>query len=285
MNKTGLKYCFYMIIGLLFTTLNGTYAQRPTKGYSINASGNTLLTRYVNLDPNYYRENVESGSYAEWLLNRELYEVGYNTHLYSGEEKWNKCQVGVLKYDLIGQDLQQCADAVIRLRSEFLYEKKMYDKIHYNFTSGFRCDYKKWATGNRVHFNDKKVAFWQKDAGTNYDYATFKKYLKLVFTYAGTKSLSKEMKSIPVEDVQPGDVIMHGGNPGHVVTVMDVLKSKDGKKIKIMLSQSYMPAQEIEILMDAAGSPWITIDLSDDDKPIITPEYTFSKNEFMRWND
>lgn len=253
--------------------------------YKIVAKGNTILTRYVNNDTSYYREPVEKGSYAEWLLNRELYPVGYNTHLYDGSVKANKCQVGVLKYDFIGKDLQQCADAAIRLRAEYLYEKEQYDKIHFKFTSGFRCDYKKWRMGFRVKFDTKSKATWVRSADLSYDYASFKEYLKLVFTYAGTYSLSKELVPVSIEDVKPGDVLIKGGMPGHVVTVMDVLKSKDNKTVKMMFSQSYMPAQEIEILKNADGSPWFTIDLKNDNAMIYTPEYVFYKNQFMRWAD
>ncbi|MBR0503440.1 MAG: hypothetical protein IJJ77_09390 [Paludibacteraceae bacterium] len=261
------------------------YTEESQADYKIDAKGNTILTRYINQDPNYYRPEVEKGSYAEWLLSRELYPVGYKTHLYDGSVKSHECQVGVLKYDLIGQDLQQCADAAMRLRAEYLYENNQYDKIHFKFTSGFRCDYKKWRMGFRVKFDTKSQASWVRTAGLSYDYDSFKNYLKLVFTYAGTYSLSKEMIPVSIEDVKPGDLLINGGMPGHAVTVMDVLKSKDNKTVKMMFSQSYMPAQEIEILMNGDGSPWFTIDLSNKDGMIYTPEYTFKKTLFMRWKD
>lgn len=261
------------------------YTEESQADYKIDAKGNTILTRYINQDPNYYRPEVEKGSYAEWLLSRELYPVGYKTHLYDGSVKSHECQVGVLKYDLIGQDLQQCADAAMRLRAEYLYENNQYDKIHFKFTSGFRCDYKKWRMGFRVKFDTKSQASWVRTAGLSYDYDSFKNYLKLVFTYAGTYSLSKEMMPVSIEDVKPGDLLINGGMPGHAVTVMDVLKSKDNKTVKMMFSQSYMPAQEIEILVNGDGSPWFTIDLSNKDGMIYTPEYTFKKTQFMRWKD
>ncbi len=261
------------------------HTEESQADYKIDAKGNTILTRYINQDPNYYRPEVEKGSYAEWLLSRELYPVGYKTHLYDGSVKSHECQVGVLKYDLIGQDLQQCADAAMRLRAEYLYESNQYDKIHFKFTSGFRCDYKKWRMGFRVKFDTKSQASWVRTAGLSYDYDSFRNYLKLVFTYAGTYSLSKEMIPVSIEDVKPGDLLINGGMPGHAVTVMDVLKSKDNKTVKMMFSQSYMPAQEIEILVNEDGSPWFTIDLSNKDGMIYTPEYTFKKTQFMRWRD
>lgn len=255
--------------------------------FSIRKDSNTVASRYQNLDSRFRRPEPAKDSYAAWLLNLGLHEYGYLTHLYDGREKSYHCQVGVLNVDLIGKDLQQCADAAIRLRADYLYQTKQYSKIHFNFTSGFRCDYQKWASGNRVHFGQNWAAYWRKDANEDFGYATFRKYLNTVFNYAGSLSLSKEMAKVPASDVRPGDLLVAGGSPGHVVTVMDVLRSADGKQLRLMLSQSYMPAQEIEILrnFDEGGSPWFTIDLSDDDEMIRTPEWNFTERDFMRWKD
>jgi hypothetical protein len=46
------------------------------------------------------------------------------------------------------KDLHQCADAVMRLRAEYLWNEERYDKIHFNFTNGFRVDYTKWIEGS-----------------------------------------------------------------------------------------------------------------------------------------
>lgn len=252
--------------------------------FSICKDSNTVVSRYQNLDTRFQRMQPAKGSYAAWLLNLGLYDYGYPTHLFDGREKSYHCQVGVLKFDFIGKDLQQCADAAIRLRAEYLYQTKQYAKIHFNFTSGFRCDYSKWASGYRVHFGKNWSAYWQKDAKEDYSYANFRKYLNTVFNYAGSLSLSKEMVKVPASDVRPGDLLVAGGSPGHVITVMDVLRSADGKRLRLMFSQSYMPAQEIEILRnyEEAGSPWFTVDLSDNDEVIRTPEWNFTENNFMR---
>lgn len=58
--------------------------------------------------------------------------------------------------------------------------------------------------------------------GKDYSYKTFRNYLNMVFTYAGTASLSKELLTIPYMSLQPGDVFIKGGSPGHAVIVVDV---------------------------------------------------------------
>ena len=58
--------------------------------------------------------------------------------------------LAVIDMDIGERDLQQCADAVIRLRAEYLYGTGQYDKIHFNFTSGFNAQYIKWMQGSRI---------------------------------------------------------------------------------------------------------------------------------------
>ena len=107
--------------------------------------------------------------------------------------------------------------------------------------------------------------------------------MDLVFTYCGTYSLSKQLK--PVNDsksLHTGDIFVYGGFPGHAVTVMAVAKNETGKKI-FLLSQGYMPAQDIHILknyIDQSLSPWY--DLSSL-YPLYTPEWEFEKGSLKRW--
>lgn len=44
----------------------------------------------------------------------------------------------------------------------------------------------------------------------------------MVFMYAGTASLSKELRTVPYTSLQAGDVFIKGGSPGHAVIVVDV---------------------------------------------------------------
>ena len=102
--------------------------------------------------------------------------------------------------------------------------------------------------------------------------------------YAGTLSLSKELEDIEIEDMEIGDIFIKGGSPGHAVIVIDMAVNKEtGEKI-YMLAQSYMPAQDIQVLCNGNNkelSPWYRLN---NDEIINTPEWTFHINQLKRFS-
>ncbi len=178
--------------------------------------------------------------------------------------------------------MQQCADAVIRLRAEYLYAQKRFPDIHFNLTNGFRVDYIKWAEGYRLKISGNNTS-WYKAVEEDYSYKNFKAYLEIVFSYAGTLSLSKELNQVPLDSIQVGDVFIKGGSPGHAIIIVDMAINKANHKRLFMIAQSYMPAQSIHLLVnqqDKNLSPWY--DLSQTDK-LYSPEWTFEKSDLKRF--
>lgn len=233
----------------------------------------------------YVREACGQSSFTAYLRQLPLLPKGSKVLLYNGKEKGNQAAAfAVVDMEIGHRDLQQCADAVIRLRAEYLWSQKRYDEIQFNFTSGFKAEYKKWADGNRIKVNGN-VAQWYISGGSDYSYQTFCKYLDIVFMYAGTASLSKELVSVPYTSLQPGDVFIKGGSPGHAVIVVDVaIYPQTGKKV-FLLAQSYMPAQQIHILVNPANrglSPWYELSDNDEGK-LYTPEWVFEKKDLKRF--
>ncbi|MFN0202533.1 MAG: DUF4846 domain-containing protein [Bacteroidia bacterium] len=225
----------------------------------INPRGSDVQNRFV-LPEGFSRIAVPDNSFAAFLRTVKLKPHGTKAYLYTGELKQPETvYAAVLDYDKGTKDLQQCADAVMRLRGEYFYAQKQYENIHFNFTNGFRCDFTKYAEGNRIVVNGNKVS-WVKKAKADYSYASFRQYMDLVFNYAGTLSLEKELKKVDSwEKIQGGDVVIFGGSPGHCVIVMDVCQNaKTGEK-RFLIAQSWMPAQDIHVLKNldnAPISPW-----------------------------
>lgn len=106
-----------------------------------------------------------------------------------------------------------------------------------------------------------------------------------IYTYANTGSLLNELQSVDLSEIQIGDVFIQKGSPyGHAVTVVDMAENQEtGEKI-FMIAQSYMPAQDIHILLNFNNeklSPWYSVDFGEN---LYTPEWTFTKNDLRRFN-
>ena len=225
----------------------------------------------------------EADSYGTYLRNLPLKRPGSPVMLYNGVEKgYQDGAYAIIDMEIGNKDLQQCADAVMRLRAEYLWHSQQYDKIHFNFTSGFKADYIKWAQGYRTKVSGNNVS-WYKGADEDYSYATFRKYMDEVFMYAGTASLSKELIPVAPSDIRVGDIFIIGGHPGHAMVIVDVAADKYGNKA-ILVAQSYMPAQSIHIvtnLNNQQRSPWYII--NSNTKYVSFPEFHFNINQIKRF--
>lgn len=247
-------------------------------------SAQTIAER-ITPPEGYVRTEVTAHSFAAYLRRLPLLPEGSKVLLYNGQTKGNQLAAhAVVDLDIGKRDLQQCADAVIRLRAEYLYGQKQYSAIHFNFTNGFNAEYTKWAKGNRIRVNGNTVS-WYPSKGEDYSYKTFRSYLDMVFSYAGTASLSRELAPADYTDMQIGDVFIQGGHPGHAVIVVDMAVHPKTKKKVFLLAQSYMPAQHIHILtnpVDWKQSPWYELADPDEGK-VYTPEWIFNKKDLKRF--
>lgn len=258
---------------------------RPIKEETnfVNIEGTTIEDRYQTLE-GYNRVEVELNSFGEFLRNQKLKPYGEKVLYYNGREKKKKdVYDSVIDVEIGDRDLHQCADAIMLLRGEYLYSIGKYEDISFNFVSGFKAEYKKWMAGYRIKVEDNNVSYYKGTEPSN-TYENFRKYMDMVMAYSSTLSLEKELESIDVEDMEIGDVFIIGGSPGHAVIVMDMAINDKGEKTFI-LAQSYMPAQQTQILinpMDKSISPWYSLK---DKEKLITPEWTFELDHLKRFVD
>ena len=253
----------------------------------LNETGDTISERFT-LPEGYERAETEpdseEGTFAAYLRDLPLKPHGSKVFHYDGTVKQNtRAYTAVIDMDIGKKDLQQCADAVMRLRGEYLYQSGHFDLIRFHLTNGFLVDYSKWMQGYRVAVEGNETE-WVKKAEASNTYEDFRKYMEFVFIYAGSLSLSQEMKSVLVTDMRIGDVFVQGGTPGHAVLVVDMAVHRETGKKLYMLAQSYMPAQNIQILAnpnDKGLSPWYVLD--DQQEDIRTPEWTFTIRDLKRF--
>ncbi|MDQ2087810.1 DUF4846 domain-containing protein [Herbivorax sp. ANBcel31] len=249
----------------------------------VNVQGGKISERFLPPE-GFERVSVEEGTFEEYLRTLPLKPHGSPVLFYDGREKPRNVHEAVIDMDIGDRNLQQCADAVRRLRAEYLYAKGHYDRIQSTYVNGFIADYATWMEGNRIVVEGNN-AYWVHRAEYSNEYESFRKYLEMVFSYANTVTLEQELKSIDVEDMQIGDVFMKGPLPGHCVIVVDMAKNIETGEKLFMIAQSYMPAQDIHVLKnntDDSISPWYSINFGE---VLSTPEWTFYDDQLMRFDD
>ncbi|MDF1699402.1 MAG: DUF4846 domain-containing protein [Saprospiraceae bacterium] len=249
----------------------------------VDPNKTTIGSRF--LPPNgFSRTEEEAESFASYLRNFSLLPMDAQVHLYNGDLKGNQtAHASILDIDVGNRDLQQCADAVMRLRAEYLFRQERFSDIAFDFTNGWKFEYSKWREGHSLHVSGNKTS-WKPGYTPKTAYRDFRKYLNQVFMYAGTLSLAKELKAKKLNDIRIGDVFIKGGSPGHAVIVVDLAIHENTGDKAFLLAQSYMPAQQIHILNNPnnrSSNPWYF--LSDLDTNLYTPEWTFDINELKEF--
>ena len=203
------------------------------------------------------RVALDAGSYADWLRHLPMEPPGTPVRSYRGDivQSGDAPHVaGVVALDVGTQDLQQCADTILRLRSEYLWHRGVTHPsaraaLAFRFTSGDVSTWLKWARGYRPVIRGPRATF-KKRARPDASRSAFRAYLSNLFRFAGTLSLAREGRRVAVPSrVRAGDFISLGGSPGHAIMVLDVVKNAAGET-RVLLGQSYMPAQSFHVLRD-----------------------------------
>ena len=202
-------------------------------------------------------------SFAAWLRGLPLKPAGAPVLLHTGAPKPRQdVHVAVIDIDVGARDLQQCADAVMRLRAEWQFASGRPGDIAFNDTgAGKPIAFARWAAGERPHMSGRSLS-WSRGAAPDASYASFRRYMDVVFIWAGTYSLERELTPKPVAELAAGDLFIKGGFPGHAVLVADAVENRATGERRFLLVQSFMPAQEMHVLkippMPTArpGIPW-----------------------------
>ncbi len=254
-----MNYLTLSIFYLLFLSCNTHDPEINTRLTKFNQPSIHERIKNIPLPEGFERIALDENSFGEWVRSIRLKKDNH-VYLYNGSLKKNQlAQFAVLDIPVGNKDLQQCADAVMRLRAEFLFDKGRYDEIVFKD-------------------NNNKAYAWQEGKNKK----NFTNYLEKVFACCGTASLEKQLKAVDLQSVQPGCVFIKGGFPGHAMFVADMAVNKKGGKI-YLLAQSYMPAQDIHVVknpMNEELSPWYELDNSGE---IVTPEWRFYSNQLRKF--
>jgi len=240
---------------------------------------NAPMDRFVPPE-GYCRLPCDENSFCMYLRRHSLRENGAPVRFYSGDIRVDATSAAVLDLAIGQKDLHQCADAVIRLKSDYLYHSKNYNAISFDLTNGMSVPYAKWKAGYRIKVEGNNTLWIYKEHLKNAE-NNYWEYLEFIWTYAGTASLDRQLSERSIEKVKIGDILLQGGHPGHSVIVMDIVENAQGQRM-MMLAQSYMPAQDAHILLNPhRDDPWF--DMSETVYQL--PDWTFRSTDYKAFVD
>jgi hypothetical protein len=237
----------------LLSTLLAAYAWA-------HAAGDATLADRFAPPAGAARAPVAADSFGAFLRGLPLLPDGSPVRLYDGTRKARQdVHAAVVDLDVPPRDLQQCADAVMRLWAEYRYDRGLPIVFH---PEPGRARTLAFARGDRRAFD---------------------RWLIGLFAAAGSASLEADLR--PVRGlVAPGDVLIQGGHPGHAVLVLDVAVDERGRRW-LLLGQSYMPAQQFHVLRDpSSGDAWFDAAALSSSSGLVTPEWRpFFVNDVRRF--
>ncbi len=204
------------------------------------------------------RVPLSEGSFGAWLRHLPMLPYGTPVRSYAGErlrDGESSITTGVVALDVGGADLQQCADAVMRLHGEWRWSQGGRDQA-YRAASGTLLDYRRWSQGQRIVAKGASIS-WAATGRATDDHPTFRRFMDAVFAWSNTVALSRMGKHVEYSELRPGDFLVEAGNPGHTVLVLDLARAADGGQW-VLLGQSYMPAQNFHVLKSPDG-PWFPV--------------------------
>lgn len=210
-------------------------------------------------------KNIDS--FGLCLRNFQL-KKNNTVYLYNGQPaKYQSNHIAVLDLSTGNKDLQQCADCIMRLIAEYYFYKNEFDKIAFKGSDGKIFSFKEYADAHKK----------------NYSHELLLKFMELVFSYCGTYTVAAISKPINIQDIMPGDILVHAGSPGHAMIVMDVAENKKGERI-FLLAQGFMPAQDMHIVINPIAETFTPWYFAQNNANITTPGWTFNSAEIKRLN-
>lgn len=225
---------------------------------------------------------LAAGGFPAWLRRLPLHRDRRTVRAHDGRALIRPA-VAVATLDVGSRDLQQCADSAIRLHAEFLWSVGRAHEAAYHFTSGDRSRYADWLRGERFRVRGATVKR-RRVRPVRGGRATWRAWLSHTFMYAGSASLRHDTDAVaPGAPLEPGDVFVAPGFPGHVVMILDVVQSPDGTRLALV-GQGFMPAEDFHVV----GAPWardgVWFQLPEAGGTLVTPSWRpFRRAEARRF--
>ena len=203
--------------------------------------------------------------FAAFINNLPLKSDKLKARLYDGSEKINDyVYIGVIDLIQPKNNVQYNGNAIIRLRAEYLYRTKQFDRIDFKINP--RQDLKSFKEFAQNDFSQKK----------------FNEFIEYLLYNYNPNTLHHHLKSVSLQEMQIGDIfVQRSQSRGHAAIVIDMATDEMGNKL-FLLAQAFYPGQDIYIASNLDNeeiNPWYVLK----DGPILTPEWRFMPNDLMRF--
>jgi len=240
-----------------------------------------LVNRFAP-PPGYLRLAVADGRFGAWLRALPLRPSGAPILLHTGQPRGTQSgAAAIVDIDVGRANLQQCADAIIRLRAEYLRATRRRHALAFRFTNGERYAYADFLVGRRPMPRGNAITWISAARSSEDTRAAFRAWLDVIFTYAGTISLARELMRVSdPSQIEPGDVLIQPGSPGHAILAVDVAEREGGGDRVALFAQSFMPAQSIHVLRGPLAGAWYPIS---GNAAIDTPDWRFAAADLRRF--
>ena len=218
-----------------------------------------LEARFVP-PPGFERVSLPKGSFGAWLRGLPLAAPGTPVRTYAGTVRYaadDPRVAAVVAIDVGQADLQQCADAVVRLHAEWCWSRGRKD-ISYRAAAGMSLPFERYLGGESDVLEGQSL---RRKAGRRRpaQHRSLRRYLDMVFAWANTQSIARQATPVALDQLRPGDFFILPGNPGHAVIVADLARAA-GRGRAALLLRSYIPAQSIYVLRPDSASVWFWLD-------------------------
>lgn len=228
--------------------------------------GNSSTIGEIKAPSGYERIAGDDPKYTEYLRSIPLKDNGTPVMKYTAEKASAATQArsyAVLDIALLS-NAEQCADAAMHLRADYLFRTGQYGKICFHNYAGLPMKYLGGRSG-----------------------AAFKAYLRSVFNTCNTTTLVNSLENRDLKDIQPGDAFIYkvipGHKYGHAIMVVDVAENPKNGKRMFLLAEGSTPACDIHILRNLGrrSSPWFYVDGKSDS--FLLTVFTFHKDELWHF--
>ncbi|MDI1475457.1 DUF4846 domain-containing protein [Polyangium sp. y55x31] len=212
--------------------------------------------------PGFTRVHLAPDGFGAFLRTLPLAAKGTPVKSYRGDEiraDGHPNVAAVVAIDVGKADLQQCADAIVRLHAEWRWSHGHRDQ-GYRTASGTKLEFQRYASGQRVRVDGNRIELVQSAKRAEATHALFRTWLDDVFGWTNTGALARDGERVALGALRPGDFFVLTGVPfGHTVLVLDMAKDAAGRRA-VLLGQSFVPAQNVHVIRPEPASAWFVID-------------------------